>query len=190
MSSNHSLILLLVLGLLTACDDKPAPSDPVPSPPSAPEVRALPPAPVAPVTAQQKAEPAPSAQETAKPAEAMPKQAPSVLPAPGSQVIKDTSLAKPSASQAKPAAQVSTRQPLPPAKLDLRLPPDMLEQLQPEENVEIDFSKPPLLPEMFVERPKEPGPFELNGRLITNDHSKEDYWDSVEGAELQFKFRN
>ncbi|MBC9250161.1 hypothetical protein A9179_07730 [Pseudomonas alcaligenes] len=123
-------------------------------------------------------------------AEASAKQTPTVLPALGSKAVKDTSLPKPEERAPKPAAKVSASKPLPAAKLDLRLPPGMVEQLQPEEPVDIDFSKPALLPEMFVEKPTQPGPFELNGRLITNDHSKEDYWDSVEGAELQFKFRN
>ena len=45
------------------------------------------------------------------------------------------------------------------------------------------------LPPLFVEKPAEPGPYQLNGRLITNDRV-DDYWDSVEGAELQIEFRN
>ncbi len=182
------LTLLVLLGLLAACDDKPAPVPaPVPSAPSAPEVQA-PPAASEPAPIQPRATtPASSA---AKPVEAVPKQTPKDLPALGSKVVKDTSLPKPADSKPKPAAKVSASKPLPPAKLDLRLPSDMVEQLQPEEAADIDFSKPALLPEMFVEKPQAPGPFELNGRLITNDHSTDDYWDSVEGAELQFKFRN
>ncbi|MBB2495072.1 hypothetical protein [Aquipseudomonas ullengensis] len=171
------LTLLLVLGLLVACDDNPAPAPkPAVSPTSAPEVQ--PPQP-----------PAPPARDATKPAEAAAKQAPPVLPALGSQVVKDTSLPKPEDSKPKPASKVSSSKPLPPARLDLRLPPGLVEQLQPDESAEVDFSPPSLLPEMFVEKPKEPGPFELNGRLITNDRT-ENYWDSVEGAELQFKFRN
>lgn len=181
--------LLLVLGLLAACDDKPAPVPaPVPSAPSAPEVHSPPPAAPEPAPAPPRATaPVPSA---TKPVEAVPKQTPKDLPVLGSKVVKDISLPKPADSKPKPAAKVSASKQLPPAKLDLRLPSDMVEQLQPEEAADIDFSKPALLPEMFVEKPQAPGPFELNGRLITNEHSTDDYWDSVEGAELQFKFRN
>lgn len=172
------LTLLLVLGLLTACDDNAAPSSTPPASP--PEVQAPPPPADTPAT---------PARDAAKPAEAASKQTPPVLPALGSQAVKDTSLPKPEDNKPKPAAKVSSSKPLPPAKLDLRLPPDMVEQLQPDESAEVDLAKQPLLPEMFVKKPKEPGPFELNGRLITNDRT-DDYWDSVEGAELQFKFRN
>ena len=73
--------------------------------------------------------------------------------------------------------------------LDLQLPPELVEQVQPDAPAE-EITAPALLPEMFAEKPKEPGPFELNGRLITNERDKDqDYWNSVEGAELQFKFR-
>lgn len=186
MSRYRSLTVLLVLGLLVACDDKPAPlPDPAPPAPSVPQVQAPPQPPRQP----QAAVPTPSAPDKAKPAAPPTRQTPATLPATGSKVVEDTSLPKPADSKPKPAAKVSASKPLPPAKLDLRLPPDLVEQLQPEEPVDVDVPQPPLLPEMFVKKPAEPGPFELNGRLITNDHS-EDYWDSVEGAELQFKFRN
>ncbi|QKE65708.1 hypothetical protein HNE05_10030 [Aquipseudomonas campi] len=79
-------------------------------------------------------------------------------------------------------------QPLPPAKLDLRLPAELVEQMELGEPLQ-ELPEQPLLPPLFGEKPTEPGPFQLNGRLITNDQS-EDYWDSVEGAELQFEFRN
>lgn len=119
-----------------------------------------------------------------------PAQTPEKLPEPGSKVVEDTSLPKPADSKPKPAAKVAKDEALPPARLDLHLPPELVEQIQPDEPVEI-LTPPSLLPEMFVEKPKEPGPFELNGRLITNERENEgDYWDSVEGAELQFKFRN
>ncbi|HSC83158.1 MAG TPA: translation initiation factor 2 [Pseudomonas sp.] len=180
------LTVLLVSALLAGCDDKPVPPDPIPSPPSAPAVQTAEPAAEAP---PQVAEPAPPVPAVVKPTAAVSKQTPPALPALGSKVVKDTSLPKPEEREPKPAAKVSTSQALPPAKLDLRLPPGMVEQLQPEELAEADLAQAPLLPEMFVKKPAEPGPFELNGRLITNEHS-EDYRDSVEGAELQFKFHH
>lgn len=102
---------------------------------------------------------------------------------------------KPAAVQARPAknepartkAKPAAAEPLPPLKLDLRLPAELVEQMAFEPLEEL--SAEPLLPPLFVEKPAEPGPFQLNGRLITNDQN-EDYWDSVEGAELQFEFRN
>lgn len=85
------------------------------------------------------------------------------------------------------APPVAKPQPLPQVKLDLRLPAELVEQMEFEPLEELPAE--PLLPPLFVEKPSEPGPFQLNGRLITNDQNV-DYWDSVEGAELQFEFRN
>ncbi|WP_043310190.1 hypothetical protein [Pseudomonas sp. ML96] len=179
------LSLLLILSLLGACDDKPAP--PADKQTSETQVPADQPAPATETPVPAPAAPTP---EPAAPAKEKPKQAPEKLPEPGSKVVDDTSLPKPADSKPKPAAKVSTREQLPPVRLDLRLPPELVEQLQPDEPFD-DAAPAPLLPEMFVEKPTEPGPFELNGRLITNEREKSDnYWDSVEGAELQFKFRN
>lgn len=165
MSRFRFLIVLLTLSLLAACDDQPEPS----APPAQEQT-----APVQPVT---------------PPGESEPEQTPRELPAPGSKVVEDTSLPKPAELKPKPAAKVASQEPLPPVRLDLHLPQELVEQLQPDEPASGEFSQPALLPEMFVKKPKEPGPFELNGRLITNERG-DDYWDSVEGAELQFKFRN
>lgn len=163
------LPLLLILGLLSACDDQPAPPAGTQAPVDEPS-RTTPVTPEKPI--------------------APPEQTPEKLPEPGSKVIEDTSLPKPADSKPKPAAKVSPQEKLPPVRLDLKLPPELVEQLQPDEPPE-EAGSPPLLPELFVEKPKEPGPFELNGRLITNEREKDEgYWNSVEGAELQFKFRN
>lgn len=124
-----------------------------------------------------------------KPARAVTQPDGDELPAPPRKVVEDTRQPKPAEHKPKPAAKVAPVEPLPPVQLDLHLPPELVEQLQPDELANVEVSRPALLPEMFVEKPKEPGPFELNGRLITNDRG-DDYWDSVEGAELQFKFRN
>ena len=169
------LPLLLVLSLLSACDDQPSPAPARSAVSSSPIPADTPkPPPVAPV------------EPTPKPA-----QTPEKLPEPGSKVVEDTRLSEPADRRPMPAVEVDKEQALPPARLDLHLPPELVEQIQPDEPVET-LTPPSLLPEMFVEKPKEPGPFELNGRLITNDHGDKnaDYWDTVEGAELQFKFRN
>lgn len=75
--------------------------------------------------------------------------------------------------------------PKPQAPLDLSLPAEVFEPLQPLEP--LDESPATLLPPLFVEK-TEPSPFQLNGKLITNERS-DDYWDSLEGAELQFEFK-
>lgn len=166
------LPLLLMLSLLTACDEQPA--TPVSSPPSAD----------APAPADEPAQPVPTPQ-----AEPQPVQTPEALPEPGRKAVDDTTLPKPANSAPKPAEKVSSQEKLPPVELDLQLPPELVEQVQPDAPAE-EITAPALLPEMFAEKPKEPGPFELNGRLITNERDKDqDYWNSVEGAELQFKFR-
>lgn len=171
MSRFRSLIVLLSLSLLAACDNPPEPSAP-------------------PAQKQTVSAPTP-AQAVPPPGEPEPAQTPKKLPALGSKAVEDTSLPKPAERQAKPAAKVASQKPLPAVELDLQLPRELVEQLQPDEPASGEIAQPALLPEMFVEKPKEPGPFELNGRLITHDREKSDnYWDSVEGAELQFKFRN
>ncbi len=77
--------------------------------------------------------------------------------------------------------------PVPKAKLDLSLPRDLADQLEPGDVIDA-LSEQPLLPQMFVEKPAPESPFQLNGKLITNER-EDDYWRSVEGAELQFEFK-
>lgn len=185
--------LLLLLGLLAGCEQEaPPPQKPPASPP--------------PVTEVAKPEPAAPAKEApaAKPASEPPKVA-SEAPKP---VAKAESKPKPEAkSQAKPkveakpstkAAQqpatspaANARKPekteLPKAQLDLRLPRHLVDKLEPE-IVEERKAEEPLLPPMFTEKAPEQGPFQLNGKLLTNE-KEDDYWRSVEGAELQFEFK-
>ncbi|MDH0893775.1 MULTISPECIES: hypothetical protein [unclassified Pseudomonas] len=159
----HALPLLLALGLLAACDEPPKP--PSEAPRKQAEARPEKSAPTPPPPAAKKAEEKPAP----KPAPAPPKP---TKPAP-----------KPAAKSAvSPAVKV----PLPPVKLDLHLPEELVQGLEPGEPVE---PPKPVLPPMFMEKPTKPGPYQLNGRLITNDRG-DDYWDSVEGAELQIEFRN
>lgn len=146
-------------GLLVACDDPPAPkAPPTPKPP------AVQPATPAPSKAEApKDEPAKQAADAEKPKPVEKKAAVASTPKP-----------KP-----KPAKDVV----LPPAKLDLRLPKDLVEEIKPSEVL----NEQPVLPPMFVDKTPEVSPFELNGRILTNEQAGDD---SVQGAELQFKFRN
>ena len=76
--------------------------------------------------------------------------------------------------------------PAPRLELDLSLPTELLE---PTESVE-SFSELPstLLPPLFDDQ-NPAGPFQLQGKLITNERGDQDYWESLEGAELQFEFK-
>lgn len=190
MKAFRAVALPLVLGLLAACDEPPKPPAPIPEPPKteaaapseAPAAQPNKPAPevtsklvpeVLPVT---KPSPRPEPVTTPEERAAPPDKAPTVarvIPRPAE----------------KPAAKAKAkREPLPPVKLDLRLPDELVQDLQPGETQE-NQPEQSLLPPLFVEKPAEPGPYQLNGRLITNDRV-DDYWDSVEGAELQIEFRN
>ena len=93
----------------------------------------------------------------------------------------------PIASKSQSAHEIA-QTPLPPAKLDLSLPRDMVEQLQPPGKVSLP-KREPLLPSMFGEKP---GPFQLNGRLLSNEmqlplRNQERY--DVEGAALDIEFK-
>ena len=171
------MALGLVVTLLAACDQAPAPPEPTTAPePAAPAVE-QPKVPAQPVEVERTVE--------AKPEQppAPPRQEPRVRAAPPDKA-PEAARVLPKAAQ-KPAPKV---EPPPADKLDLRLPDELVQRLElgaPLEQPE----REPLLPPLFVEKPAEPGPYQLNGRLITNDRV-DDYWDSVEGAELQIEFRN
>ena len=89
--------------------------------------------------------------------------------------------AKPPAAARTQPQPASTEETMP---LDLSLPDDLLQvPLQAEE-----VPLAPLLPPLF-DQPTEPeSPFQLHGKLISNERV-EDYWESLEGAELQFEFK-
>ncbi len=93
----------------------------------------------------------------------------------------------PIASKSKSAHEVA-KTPLPPAKLDLSLPHDMVEELQPPGQVQ-STKHQPLLPSMFGDKP---GPFQLNGRLLSNEMQlplRNQERNEVEGAALDFEFK-
>ena len=183
MTAFRLTALLLALGLVAACDEPPKPPAPLPTPPRTEVV----PAPASKPPASVPAEPVVSAPAASKPSDSTP--AVSTKPAaPQGQPQKSQPAAAKVPSPAVAKAPAAKPQPLPPVKLDLRLPAELVEQLEPG-GLLAELPSEPLLPPLFVEKPAEPGPFQLNGRLITNDQN-ESYWDSVEGAELQFEFRN
>lgn len=126
-------------------------------------------------------EPAPVA-EVAKPKP--------VEPAPPAKVVENKPVppAKPPvAAKPKPAAAPQAKPAEPESKLalDLSVPQELFEQaLESETRDELS----PLLPPMFGEKPEAESPFQISGRLISNERV-DDYWDSIEGAEVQFEFK-
>jgi len=111
---------------------------------------------------------------------------------------KPAAKAKPAASKAKakPKSKPVSKavmQPLPKARLDLSLPTDMVKNLEPEVG-DPSTRRKPLLPAMFTEKPEtSDSPFQLNGRLISNEMQlqlRNDSRHDVEGAAIEFQFRN
>ncbi|MFJ4606967.1 translation initiation factor 2 [Pseudomonas atacamensis] len=111
------------------------------------------------------------------------------VPAKKAQAKKNATVKKrrPVASKSKPASEVAKTK-LPPAKLDLSLPKDMVEELKPQGTVELP-KREAILPQMFGE--KDNG-FQLNGRLLSNEMQlqlRNEARRDVEGAALDFEFK-
>ncbi|WP_085578081.1 MULTISPECIES: translation initiation factor 2 [unclassified Pseudomonas] len=93
----------------------------------------------------------------------------------------------PVASKSKSASEVA-KTPLPPARLDLSLPKEMVQQLKPAGAVPLPKHEA-ILPQMFGE--KNSG-FQLNGRLLSNEMQlqlRNEERRDVEGAALDFEFK-
>ncbi|WP_244527236.1 hypothetical protein [Pseudomonas borbori] len=101
--------------------------------------------------------------------------------------LPKTVASKPVVKEAPKANEPKAPVPAPRLELDLSLPTELLE---PSESVE-SFSELPstLLPPLFDEQNPAVSPFQLQGKLITNERGDQDYWESLEGAELQFEFK-
>ncbi|WP_437880393.1 hypothetical protein [Pseudomonas sp. LRF_L74] len=156
----------LIASLLVACD-QPSPQQPAPTP--------------APPQTEQKAASAVPGKPAASPAQ------PAPVPAKSAEPATSAKPAQASANTPKPQpAKVDSRK-APESKLDLRLPPELAKQVEMDDALDT-VPQEPLLPPMFVEKEPPPAPFQLNGRLLTNDQPSSD--NSVQGAELQFQFRN
>ncbi len=82
--------------------------------------------------------------------------------------------------------------PLPKARLDLSLPPDLMKGMKPVAEIEAEVRKP-LLPAMFGEKPQTDSPFQLNGRLLSNEMQLQLRNDmrqqEIEGAAIDFEFK-
>jgi hypothetical protein len=93
----------------------------------------------------------------------------------------------PVASKSKPASEV-VKTKLPPARLDLSLPKEMVQQLKPAGTVPMPKHEG-ILPQMFGE--KDSG-FQLNGRLLSNEMQlqlRNEERRDIEGAALDFEFK-
>ena len=108
------------------------------------------------------------------------------------QPAKSKSKPKPKAKVARKPVSKAVAKPLPKAKLDLSLPADMVDDLEPSVGNSANRRKP-LLPAMFTEKPQsDDSPFQLNGRLISNEmqlQMRNDSRRDVEGAAIDFEFR-
>ena len=94
---------------------------------------------------------------------------------------------------AKPKSPAkATKKRVPTSKVDLSLPPEMVRQLRPLGAVPMPAHKP-LLPNMFVEKQAEESPFQLNGRLLSNEMGlqlrNEARQNEIAGAALDFEFK-
>ncbi|RIA36291.1 hypothetical protein DFO61_0756 [Ectopseudomonas oleovorans] len=159
-----SIFLLLCVGWLSACERAPEPVAQQPEPEPA-AVAAPEPVPVVEAAKSKPVEPAPPA----KVAESKP-AAPAKAPV---------------AAKPKPIAPPKPAEPESKLALDLSVPQELFEQaLESETREELS----PVLPPLFGEKPEVQSPFQISGRLISNERV-DDYWDSIEGAEVQFEFK-
>lgn len=101
-------------------------------------------------------------------------------------------------SKARPARKPVSKEvakPLPKARLDLSLPADMVDNLEPDVGNPSPISqrRRALLPPMFTDKPEaNDSPFQLNGRLISNEMQlqlRNDSRRDVEGAAIDFEYR-
>lgn len=109
--------------------------------------------------------------------------------------------AKPAAPKKAPSAKVVRHKarkpakpvpaPLPSAKVDLSLPADLVKDLKPSTQDPVSTPKP-LLPYLFGEKPPSDSPFQLNGRLLSNEMQlqlRNDARQDIEGAAIEFEFK-
>ncbi|MEN5089467.1 translation initiation factor 2 [Pseudomonas protegens] len=120
------------------------------------------------------------------------KQAPASKTKPSANASKAQPKKKAKKAQTKSKwAYQDIKTPLSTPKLDLSLPPEMVKHLQPVGAVPLP-KREPLLPQMFGEKPKESTPFQLNGRLLSNEMQlqlRNEERRDIEGAALDFEFK-
>ncbi|QLC74562.1 hypothetical protein LPB260_28190 [Pseudomonas sp. LPB0260] len=186
MSVMRYLALTLLVPLLSACEPEVKPAKVEPSKNVAPaEAKAPAQAPAQALSTPPADAPA-AAPTEAGPGPEVPEEPQAVAPVPAA-VTPSKAAPPPAASRAEEQQASAPVAPVQPehATLDLSLPPELLEQLSAE-GVPGEVAAP-LLPPLF-EEDAAGDPFQLSGRLITNEDDA-DYWESVDGAELQFKFK-
>lgn len=141
-------------------------------------------------------------QAMATTAQAQPSAKTSQAPAPAKKTVQTKKTAEPKkpapakkrapqASKSKAAREVAKTQ-LPPVRLDLSLPQEMVRHMQPLGARPL-ARREPLLPEMFGEKPKPESNFQLNGRLLSNEMQlqlRNEERRDIEGAALDFEFKN
>jgi len=90
------------------------------------------------------------------------------------------------------SASKTKKKRVPETAIDLSLPPEMVRQLRPLGAVPMPAHKP-LLPNMFAEKQPDESPFQLNGRLLSNEMGlqmrNEARQNEIEGAALDFEFK-
>ena len=172
----HLLLPLCVAVLLSACGSDEQGKD-VPRKNSEPAVAVEPAKPAQPV---EKSEP-PAAQEAPAVKPQAAESQPEAVQKPASTEPKKT------VQRAKPDKAQKVVQTPPKTKLDLSLPPELAAVLDAEDKAASD-GVPPILPSFFEEQKSSPNPFQVSGKLLTGELGSE-YWNAVEGAELQFEFR-
>ncbi|WP_241653186.1 translation initiation factor 2 [Pseudomonas alkylphenolica] len=122
-----------------------------------------------------------------KPASATSKAKPAVQ----QKQVKKAPVNKKPAAKAKKTTK-SAPAALPSAKLDLRLPVEMVKDLKPATQDPVPTPKP-LLPYLFGEKPPSDSPFQLNGRLLSNEMQLQLRNDArqtdIEGAAIEFEFK-
>ncbi|MCX2900841.1 translation initiation factor 2 [Pseudomonas mandelii] len=109
--------------------------------------------------------------------------------APAKKSSKPVKKRAPIASKSKSAKEIA-KTALPSAKLDLSLPKDMVEELDPVGTVPLP-KHDDLLPQMFGDKTGS-SPFQLNGRLLSNEMQlqlRNEERRDVEGAALEFEFK-
>jgi hypothetical protein len=98
----------------------------------------------------------------------------------------------PIASKTKPAREVVQQTRLSKPSLDLSLPNDMVDQIEPAGKVAPIINRA-VLPQMFSEKKStKDTPFQLNGRLLSNElqlQRRDEEHRPVEGAALDFEFK-
>ncbi|MCV4267871.1 translation initiation factor 2 [Pseudomonas capsici] len=222
MNNTFRCLGLFVVVLLSACDSQDAPipkpkveagvaapvapavqpaaaaaGDSVPTRPSEPVHELKPGVPVVPVVAGKGEVTPPRPVSSAKTPESKPGQvrsdaakAPAVKAAP----VKEKAVAAAAKREKSKAAKTPVKDVrLPQPKLDLSLPPEMVKELSPPANI-ITAKRKPLLPQMFGNKgsSSDPSPFELNGRLLSNEmqlQMRNESRRDIEGAALDFKFK-